>query len=133
MEVPKAPVRPVRPTLAAVLAIFVGTFSLLFGLGALYDTEGNLAPAVRILMPLALLVAPIVVAVLLRPLGVWTSVLGASLASGAVLVVCAPIAMMRAATVGTVVLLGGIVAMLWTTVVVVRERTSTPVPPRVDV
>ena len=133
MEVPEAPAGPIRPTLAVVLAIFVGLFSLAFGLGALVDTEGDLAPIVRVLMPAALLVAPLAVGVLLRRLGVWTAILGASLASGAVLVVCAPVAMMSAAGVGAVVLLGGIVAMLGTASVVVRERTDPSVPPRQDV
>jgi hypothetical protein len=29
--------------------------------------------------------------------------------------------------------LGGIVAMLWTAIVIVRQRTAIPLPPRLDV
>jgi O-antigen/teichoic acid export membrane protein len=133
MSLPAAPARPVRPGLAIALALLVGMFSTVFGLGALFDSEGDLAPVVRLLMPAALLLAPITVGVILRPLGASTAILGASMASGTALFACAPVAMLSPAVIGALTLLGGIVAMLWTAVVVVRQRTARPLPPRLDV
>jgi hypothetical protein len=133
MSLPAAPARVVRPGLAIALALLVGMFSTLFGLGAWFDSEGNLAPVVRVLMPLALLVAPIAVGVILRPLGASTAIVGASMASGTALFVCAPVAMLGPAPIGAITLFGGMVAMLWTAVVVVRRRTARPLPPRMDV
>jgi O-antigen/teichoic acid export membrane protein len=132
MEVPSAPPRQIRPTLAVLLAIFVGLFSLAFGLGALYDHEATLAPAVRVLMPLSLLVAPTLVAVQVRRLGVWMSVTAWALASGAVLVVCAPIAMINGGFLGALVLVAGMTTMLIVGAVVARGSRHRPTPPRVD-
>jgi hypothetical protein len=132
MSLPAAPARPVRPALAIALGVLVGMFSTLFGVGVLFDTEANVAPIVRVLLPAALLLAPIAVGVLLRPLGGATAVLGASMASGTALFVCAPVAMLAPPVIGAVTLVGGIVAMLWTAVVVVRQRTTRALPPRTD-
>ena len=49
MWLPAAPDRVVRPGLAIALDLLVGMFSTVFGVGALFDSEGDLAPIVRLL------------------------------------------------------------------------------------
>jgi len=132
MDAPAAPPPRVRPALAVLLAIFVGMFSTLFGLAAVFERDTPLTPVVRVLMPLALLVAPVVVAVQVRRLGVWMSVTAWALASGAALVICAPIAMMMNGAVGTFALLGGVVVMMSVGRSVGHDVEHPAVPPRID-
>jgi len=115
-----------------LLAIFVGMFSTLFGLAALFERDVQMVPLVRLLMPCALLVAPVVVAIQVRRLGIWMSVTAWALASGATLVICAPIAMMMNGAAGTLALLGGIVVMMSVGRSVGREVEHPAVPPRID-
>ena len=132
MDVPAAPPARIRPALAVLLAIFVGMFSTLFGLAALFERDAQMVPLVRLLMPCALLVAPVVVAIQVRRLGIWMSVTAWALASGAALVICAPIAMMMNGTAGTLALLGGIVVMMSVGRSIGREVEHPAVPPRID-
>ena len=132
MEIPAPPQHAVRPTFAILIAIFVGMFSLLFGLGSLFDSEGEIAPAIRVLLPVALLAAPIVLAIRLRPLGAWTAVTAGALASGVVLVFGLPVAFLAPAAVGVLVLTLAIVGTVVAAGPIVESRRRRPAPSRRD-
>lgn len=132
MEIPAPPQRAVRPAFAILLVSFVGLFSLLFSIGALLESDTELDPTIRVLLPAALLVAPAVLASRLRPLGLWTAITGAALASGAVLVFAMPVAVLSPAIVGSVVLSAAIGGMIAVGDPIVRVRRKRPAPRRRD-
>jgi hypothetical protein len=132
MDIPAPPQQAVRPAFAILLVIFVGLFSLLFGIGAAFESDAALDPTVRFLLPIALLAAPAVLAVRLRSLGVWTAMTGGALASGAVLVFAMPVAFLSPAVVGSLALSVAIAVTIGAGDPLVRARRRRPAPQRRD-
>ena len=125
----------VRPMLVILLGILVVPLSLAFGLSLAFTDEVEVGPIGRVLVALALFVAPVVVTFQLHSLGWWTSLAAGLIASGSMLVLVVPLAValppLPFAVAGTALMVG----LVWGTRAVVRASTSRPAdsaPPRPD-